>query len=106
MEAALKEIEEAHALGADAIELRLDFLQDLDLKDPAPVLKPLLTKCKKLDRPAIATLRPEWEGYGASACFLPVIPSCKAEENAIAVRQSAGSPRLNADPCLYPPVVP
>ena len=66
VEAALKEIEEACELGADAIELRLDFLQDLDLTDPGPVLKTLLAKCKELGRPALVTFRPEWEG-----CVLP-----------------------------------
>ena len=56
------EIDEACDLGADAIELRLDFLQDLKMNDPGPVLKALLAKCKQLDRPAIVTLRPDWEG--------------------------------------------
>jgi 3-dehydroquinate dehydratase type I len=65
VEAALKEIEEACGLGADAVELRLDFLQDLDVKDPGPTLRALLAKCKELDRPAIVTFRPEWEGYAA-----------------------------------------
>ena len=64
VEAALKEIEEAFELGADAIELRLDFLQDLQMDDPGPVLKALLAKCKQLDRPAIVTFRPDWEGCG------------------------------------------
>ena len=62
MEAALQEIQEAYELGADAIELRLDFLEDLTLQDPGPPLKALLGKCKEVDRPAIVTLRPEWEG--------------------------------------------
>ncbi|CAK0754240.1 hypothetical protein CVIRNUC_002282 [Coccomyxa viridis] len=62
VETALREIQEVYELGADAIELRLDFLEDLALKDPGPPLKALLGKCKELDRPAIVTLRPEWEG--------------------------------------------
>ena len=69
VEAAFKEIEEACELGADAIELRLDFLQDLKMNDPAPVLKALLAKCKQLDKPAVVTLRPEWEG-----CGVPLLP--------------------------------
>ena len=61
MEAALQEIQEAYELGADAIELRLDFLEDLTLKDPGPPLKALLGKCNELARPPIVPLRPEWE---------------------------------------------
>lgn len=66
VETALGEIEEACDLGADAIELRLDFLQDLKMNDPGPVLNALLAKCKQLDRPAIVTLRPDWEGCGTT----------------------------------------
>ena len=69
VEAACKEIEEACELGADAIELRLDFLQDLEMNDPGPVLKTLLAKCKDLKRPAIVTLRPEWEGCVCTSPF-------------------------------------
>jgi 3-dehydroquinate dehydratase/shikimate dehydrogenase len=60
--AALKEIDEAAACGAEVVELRLDFLKDLDLLSPGPTLKTLLDACKAVQLPAIVTFRPAWEG--------------------------------------------
>jgi 3-dehydroquinate dehydratase len=46
------------------IELRIDFLKDLDLRNPEPVLTRLLDACKAANLPPIVTFRPAWEGWG------------------------------------------
>ena len=56
VQAALVELQEAEAAGADVVELRLDFLQGLQ---PATDLSALLAGTKL---PAIVTYRPNWEG--------------------------------------------
>jgi 3-dehydroquinate dehydratase len=50
------EIKEAEAGGADIVELRLDFLKNLN---PVADVRALLDACSV---PAIVTLRPKWEG--------------------------------------------
>jgi len=54
--------QEAKAAGATAVELRLDFLTDLDTADPRPVLATLLAGCARAGLPAVVTFRPAWEG--------------------------------------------
>ncbi|BDA45169.1 3-dehydroquinate dehydratase [Coccomyxa sp. Obi] len=61
LDAALIEIREAADIGADVLELRVDFLKDMDLYDPAPSLKRLLEGCEAAGLPAIVTFRPAWE---------------------------------------------
>ncbi|KAK9906781.1 hypothetical protein WJX75_007923 [Coccomyxa subellipsoidea] len=61
-DAAVTEIREAEQFGADVVELRLDFLKDINLLDPAPTLKRLLDACEAVKLPAIITFRPAWEG--------------------------------------------
>jgi len=56
VQAALVELQEAEAAGADVVELRLDFLQGFQ---PATDLPALLAGTKL---PAIVTYRPNWEG--------------------------------------------
>ena len=56
VQAALLELREAEAAGADVVELRLDFLQGFD---PATDLRTLLAGTKL---PTIVTYRPNWEG--------------------------------------------
>ena len=56
VQAALVELREAEAAGADVVELRLDFLQGFQ---PATDLPALLAGTKL---PAIVTYRPNWEG--------------------------------------------
>ncbi|KAK9845273.1 hypothetical protein WJX81_001847 [Elliptochloris bilobata] len=58
------EIDEAAALQADIIELRLDFLQDLT--EPERTLQSLFSACQAHGLPYIVTYRPNWEGgqYG------------------------------------------
>lgn len=58
----MQEMQEAKDAGADIMELRLDYLTDLDSQDPLPVLEKLITASKALGLPAIVTLRPAWEG--------------------------------------------
>ena len=53
---------EIQAAGADVVELRLDYLEDLNLEDPEAQIQRLLDACKKAELPAIITLRPGWEG--------------------------------------------
>lgn len=68
---ALEEIKQAASYGADLVELRLDFLKDLDLVNPRPTLNALLDACKAAGLQAIVTFRPEWEGcelITSSAC--------------------------------------
>ena len=57
-----QEIQEAKSAGAQVVELRLDYLEDLPLEDPQPALERLLGCCKTQRTPAIVTFRPEWEG--------------------------------------------
>lgn len=61
LDAALIEIREAADIGADVVELRIDFLKDLNLYEPAPSLKGLLEGCQAAGLPAIVTFRPDWE---------------------------------------------
>lgn len=61
LDAALIEIREAADIGADVVELRIDFLKDLNLYEPAPSLKRLLEGCQAAGLPAIVTFRPDWE---------------------------------------------
>lgn len=56
VEAALLDIEEANASGADVLELRLDFYTDFDAQRH---LRQLMSACKL---PFIVTYRPKWEG--------------------------------------------
>jgi len=57
-----QEIAEAKSSGAEVVELRLDYLEDLSLEDPLPALEKLLGSCKTQRIPAIVTFRPDWEG--------------------------------------------
>ena len=57
-----QEIQEAKSAGAQVVELRLDYLEDLPLEDPQPALERLLGSCKAQRIPAIVTFRPQWEG--------------------------------------------
>ena len=56
------DIREAADAGADAVELRLDFLQDLDLQQPASQLQDAVSFAHELGIKTILTLRPKWEG--------------------------------------------
>lgn len=58
----MQEVEEVKKAGADLVELRLDYLGDLDLEDPEPQIHKLLEACKQAQLPAIVTFRPSWEG--------------------------------------------
>lgn len=58
----LQDIELAKSLGAEVVELRLDFLKDLDLENPKPQLQQQLDACKQAGLQAIVTFRPAWEG--------------------------------------------
>lgn len=58
----MQEIEEVQATGADLVELRLDYVKDLNLEDPEAQIQTLLNASKKAELPAIITLRPGWEG--------------------------------------------
>lgn len=58
----LQEIQEAKEAGADVIELRLDYLKDLNAEAPEEGLKKLIDTSKAVGLPAIVTLRPVWEG--------------------------------------------
>ena len=58
----MQEIEEVRAAGAGVIELRLDYLKDLDLEDPEAQIQALLGASRQAELPAIITLRPGWEG--------------------------------------------
>jgi len=60
LEAAVAEVAEAAALGADIVELRADFVEGLAAGDGA--LKALLEACAAAGKPAIVTCRPTWEG--------------------------------------------
>jgi 3-dehydroquinate dehydratase len=62
LEGQLEEIKEAAEFGADTVELRIDFLKDLDLMNPKPTLTALLDACKAAGLQALVTFRPEWEG--------------------------------------------
>lgn len=53
---AIAELREAFACGADIVELRLDFLMDLDVE------KHIVRLLAASRLPVIATCRPEWEG--------------------------------------------
>lgn len=44
------------------VELRLDYLKDLDLEDPEAQIQSLLDASRRAELPAIVTLRPSWEG--------------------------------------------
>ena len=44
------------------MELRLDYVKDLNLEDPEAQVQLLLDASKKAELPAIVTLRPSWEG--------------------------------------------
>ena len=57
-----QEIAEAKRIGAEVVELRLDFQEDLDLQNPGPQIQEQLSACKQAGMPAIITLRPQWEG--------------------------------------------
>eukprot|EP00884_Botryococcus_braunii_P011164 jgi/Botrbrau1/20048/Bobra.200_1s0053.1 len=59
---AVKEIQEAAELGADLVELRLDYLEDLDLKSPEEALETLYQACEDSDVLPITTFRPKYEG--------------------------------------------
>lgn len=50
------------AAGADIVELRLDYVRDLNLEDPEQQLQAVIQASKKAELPAIVTLRPAWEG--------------------------------------------
>lgn len=56
IEQQLDQSEEARKEGADLVEIRLDYLTDLD--SPDDLLK-LLRRCSL---PSIVTFRPKWEG--------------------------------------------
>ena len=56
------EIQEAKEAGADVIEVRLDFLKDLNLDSPEESLEKIISTSKAIGLPAIVTLRPVWEG--------------------------------------------
>ncbi len=62
MNGAIAEIREVADFGADVVELRIDFLKDIDLFNPAAFLNPLLDACNAVRLPAIVTFRPNWEG--------------------------------------------
>ncbi len=62
VDGALAEIGEAAHLGADLVELRLDFLTDINLLDPTPMLERMLGACETALLPALVTFRPTWEG--------------------------------------------
>ena len=64
VESMVAEINEAAALRADLVELRLDFLQDFS--EPERALKSLFGACQSHGLPYITTYRPKWEGC---ACF-------------------------------------
>ena len=66
MDAAVAEIREAADLGATIIELRIDFLKDMDLQDTAPTLTSLLKACKGAGVPSLVTFRPAWEGWASN----------------------------------------
>ena len=61
-EGARADIREATDAGADVVELRLDFLQDLDLQHPANQLQDAVSFARGLGLETILTLRPKWEG--------------------------------------------
>ena len=63
VDAAISEINEAADLGATIVELRIDFLKDIDLSHPAPTLTSLLKACEAANVPALVTFRPAWEGW-------------------------------------------
>lgn len=56
VEGAIAEFREAFSTGADIVELRMDFLTDLD---PEKDIRRLLTASRL---PVIMTCRPDWEG--------------------------------------------
>ena len=60
VESMVAEIDEAAALQADIIELRLDFLQDMS--EPKRTLESLFGACQSHGLPFIVTYRPNWEG--------------------------------------------
>ena len=60
VESMVAEINEAAALRADLVELRLDFLQDF--AEPERALKSLFGACQSHGLPYIVTYRPNWEG--------------------------------------------
>ena len=47
------------------VELRLDYLRDMDFQDPEPALTSLLDACEAAALPCIITLRPTWDGCAA-----------------------------------------
>jgi len=80
-----QEISEAKSAGAQVVELRLDYLEDLDLEDPLPALEKLLGSCRTQRISAIVTLRPAWEGYEPPAHF-PPFPDIAASRPAAKVQ--------------------
>ena len=59
MPGALDEIKQAAAAGADVIELRADYLTELNAETD---VRTLLDACAAVGLPAIFTYRPTWEG--------------------------------------------
>ncbi|EIE21050.1 aldolase [Coccomyxa subellipsoidea C-169] len=82
VDGALAEIGEAAHLGADLVELRLDFLTDIDLLDPTPMLERMLGACETALLPALVTFRPMWEGGQYSGPDLPRLAVLKAAAGA------------------------
>ena len=63
LEGALQEVRDAAAAKADVVELRLDYLRDMNFLEPEGHLSALLEACEGVGLPCIVTLRPTWEGY-------------------------------------------
>ncbi len=54
--------QEAASVGAELVELRMDFLTDFDMAQPENVLQQLFTACRDAEVVPIVTIRPKWEG--------------------------------------------
>ena len=65
LEGALREVQQAAGAGADVVELRLDYLRDMNFLEPERHLAALLEACEGAGLPCIITLRPTWEGCAA-----------------------------------------
>ena len=88
VDAAVTEIREAAEFGADVVELRLDFLKDIDLLEPKATLKRLLGACDAYKLPAIVTFRPAWEGYASvDHLFVHETLLCLATESSGCLQQ-------------------
>lgn len=99
-DAAVTEIREAADFGADVVELRIDFLKDINLLNPAPTLKRLLDACKAVKLPAIITFRPAWEGCASYPISLSIMP--KAWPKTLGFRSCTPDRMLNSACSLSP----